>query len=128
MHRPQTATELAGVCAPGPVSQLLLDCKNILFTGSQLNAADKLVSNNGRWELVYQEDGNLVLFDQGEADWDTQTEGEAPGRVTVENYGELIVYDEEGKQVWSTDTLGKVGPHNRLVLQEDSTKDEKTKT
>jgi len=92
---------------------------SMLFVGKELRAGQKLTSKNGTFELVYEAEGNLVLYAQGEVDWSTGTGGMDPGRVVVENHGELIIYNNNGELVWSTETLGKVGPNNRIVLQDD---------
>ncbi|AEI39713.1 mannose-binding lectin [Paenibacillus mucilaginosus] len=39
--------------------------KNSLLPGEKLTAGQMLVSNNGRFALVMQTDGNLVLYQDG---------------------------------------------------------------
>ncbi|AFC28446.1 mannose-binding lectin [Paenibacillus mucilaginosus 3016] len=49
--------------------------KNSLLPGEKLTAGQMLVSNNGRFALVMQTDGNLVLYqDGGNPIWDTNTD------------------------------------------------------
>lgn len=54
-----------------------------LTAGQRLDANDPVESPNGRFSLVYQTDGNLVLYNwEGSGYWGTGTNGTAPGQVT----------------------------------------------
>lgn len=46
---------------------------NRLLVGERLNFGDSLVSQNGQNVLTFQEDGNLVLYRKGRAEWHTNT-------------------------------------------------------
>jgi hypothetical protein len=53
---------------------------NTLRGGGSLHPGQQLRSNNGRYTLVMQHDGNLVLYEPGgKAAWDTGTWGGSTG-------------------------------------------------
>lgn len=60
---------------------------NRLQANQKLNVNDQLVSNNGKTRLIMQADGNLVL------------------------------YRNDGKALWASDTWGK--PVNVAIMQDD---------
>lgn len=50
--------------------------KNSLSVGESLSPGQMLTSNNGRFNLIMQTDGNLVLYkDAGKSIWSTKTSG-----------------------------------------------------
>ncbi len=67
-----------------------------------LQPGDAYVSNDGRFRLLYQQDGNLVLYQGSEALWDSDTYiggrhkqrdyGYAPGYAKFQGDGNLVVY------------------------------------
>jgi hypothetical protein len=78
-----------------------------------------LVSNSGRYQLLYQPDGNLVIYDHGnqnKALWASNTAGRDPLKTVMQSDGNLVIYGFEGAQ-WSSRTAGK-GNCN-LVMQDD---------
>ena len=49
---------------------------NTLNSGDHLNPGQSITSSNGRYILMYQNDGNLVLYiNGGSALWSSQTNG-----------------------------------------------------
>ena len=78
-----------------------------------------LLSPNGRYRLIYQEDGNLVLYDQqtGAALWASGTEGTSAGYTVLHPNGDLTVHDAAGAERWATRTAGH--PDAVLVLQDE---------
>lgn len=82
-----------------------------------LFAYQSLVSCDGRFELVMQGDGNLVLYQGNTALWHSQTHGQ-PGHVAVmQNDGNLVVYTEDLQPLWNSGTYGH--PGSVLRLQDD---------
>ena len=53
--------------------------------------------------LRLDEDGNLCLYktDGISKVWESQTSGSGATRLTVENSGDLSLYDSNGKEVWN---------------------------
>jgi pimeloyl-ACP methyl ester carboxylesterase len=75
-------------------------------------------SNNGRFTLYYQADGNLVIYrDDGVPIWASGTDGTSLGNVTMQGDGNLVITDGEGTPIWSSDTWGNEGAY--LIMQGD---------
>ena len=70
--------------------------------------------------LIYQLDGNLVLYDQKEgpnATWASGTDGRALGTVVMQRDGNLVMYDLDMGVVWKSDTHGNENAN--LLVQDD---------
>ena len=67
-----------------------------------------LRSPNGRAILVYQQDGNLVLYFDSQPLWDSRTAGVSPGQAIMQGDGNFVQYGASGA-VWSTITAGRPG-------------------
>lgn len=108
-------------------------CKgNMLSVGEKLNQNEYLLSKNRCFVLVMQADNNLVLYTSEKAIWDTKTWGtqgkgyvelDADGLVALketnkswntkragattlilQDNGDLVTYDKDGKPLWGSDT------------------------
>lgn len=100
--------------APQPMPQF----RDTLQVGEHLSADQELRSYNGRFRLIYQLDGNLVLYDRDWiALWASGTDGTDPGRVIMQDDGNCVVYDRSGVARWASNTDGRLGA--RLVMQDD---------
>jgi hypothetical protein len=93
---------------------------DVLLENNSLIPNQTIVSANGKYVLVYQTDGNLVMYNVGGGYiWGTQVFGYAPGRLVMQNDGNLVVYDNSNKAVWASNTNNKgTGPY-RLIMQND---------
>jgi hypothetical protein len=102
----------AGAAAPAPAT------RSNLNPGSRLASGDLLQSANGRFALVIQKDGNLVLYRTGDRPiWSTGTHGH-PGAILVNQPDGNIVVNAPGVgTLWSTRTAGRTGAI--LVMQDD---------
>jgi len=89
----------------------------VLSPGATLNPGGAVTSDDGRYSLVYQADGNLVLYAQGAARWSSRTDGTTPGVVAMQGDGNLVVYDSNGTPVWASRTDGH--PDAQLFVQSD---------
>ena len=96
-----------------------------LDAGESLESGQALTSANGRYTLVMQTDGNLVLY-EGEpsiatAVWATNTwelpEESRPARADMQEDGNFVLYSAFGVPAWATGTDGYPGA--TLVLQDD---------
>ena len=81
-----------------------------LGVNDRLWPGDMVNSSDGRLHLVYQGDGNLVLyFGAGtsgwEALWATGTDGTSPGFVVMQGDGNLVIYNHSGSPVWDSSTF-----------------------
>lgn len=103
------------------VIQINFDFRDRISSGTFLEPGQQLRSRNGYYRLVYQEDGNLVLYRQvlGKQDtslFDSKTYGKTPWRTYYEG-GTLAVYTSEedynqGRAAW------KCAPRNSLQKPE----------
>lgn len=91
---------------------------NRLNKGQQLFAGQSLKSSNGKVVLIYQTDGNLVLYDaQNNPLWANNKNGTLTNTVVMQSDGNLGHYDIRGASVWASNTNGN--PDAYLLLQDD---------
>jgi hypothetical protein len=101
--------------APAPVPT---EGGDSLYPGETLYPGQSRDSSDGRFHLVYQGDGNLVLYNQNwSALWSTNTVGSV-GFVAMQGDGNFVVYDAQGTARWSSST-GVAGAY--LVVRSDGT-------
>jgi hypothetical protein len=75
-------------------------------------------SCDGRFRLVYQGDGNVVLYNLfGQALWNTRTNGQAAGLFAMQGDGNLVVYKPGGVAIWNAATHNHPGAG--LAIQDD---------
>ena len=73
-----------------------------LGPSEQLAADQQLISPNGRFLLIMQGDGNLVLYQKGAGPlWATGTVGSGAVRAVMETNGALILYNSSNTPVWT---------------------------
>jgi hypothetical protein len=93
-----------------------------LTPNQQLNVNDQLVSPSGRFQLILQPDGNLVLYTtdaQHTALWSSNTWGKPVTHAIMQSDGNLVCYDAKGVAYWASNTWGNPGAC--AVLQDDGT-------
>ncbi len=74
-------------------------------------------SNDGRYRLFYQGDGNVVLYGPGDAVRWASDRMHTPGVLVMQADGNLVAYDAGGHPAWDSQTAGH--PGSRLLLQSD---------
>ncbi len=95
---------------PQPVS--------VMSAGQSLGTNQSLVSQDGRYRLIMQGDGNLVIYSPNRAIWATMTNvGIQSPRLDVQGDGNIVVYNSSNKYFWASWTQGN-GPSN-LIMQND---------
>lgn len=89
-----------------------------MHPGDTLRRGGSISTDDGRYRLVYETDGNLVLYQDGERTprWASQTQRTSPGMCVMQMDGDLTIDDAEGHRVWS---LGIDGTGNSLRLTEE---------
>jgi|GEM_PF-2642467 len=96
---------------------------NTLLPGNRLNVGDHLDSNSNQFFLIYQPDGNLVVYDRtvtpNKPLWSSKTAGDTPGYVSMQWDGNLVIYNVANQHVWSTGTFLPSKKGMSLVLQDD---------
>lgn len=110
-NRPAWASNTS--LSPAPTATM-----DTLNAGQKLAPGQKLVSANGRYSLVYQGDGNLVLYDENlKSIWSATFARQSAGECVMEADGNLCLYSSARTLYWST-RLSQSG-QNRLVLQDN---------
>ena len=99
---------------------------DVLRAGESLGIDQKLTSSNGKYTLIMQGDGNLVLYTESNTPvWATRTQGKGAVRASLQDDGNLVLYTKEQERwfhkdaaaaVWASQTRGE---NVRLVLQDD---------
>lgn len=71
---------------------------------SEFVKGQKYYSADNRYFLIFQEDGNLVIYKvQGNKSiWNTHTNGKAVKKCIFQSDGNLVLYDFTGKAVWDS--------------------------
>lgn len=82
-----------------------------LNKGETLVKGQGIFSKNGKWLLVLQLDGNLLLYNNQVPIWSSSTE--TGSRFVMEENGNVILYDDQGKVLFSTSTNN--GQHFELL-------------
>lgn len=86
-----------------------------MLSGEELFVEEDLWSPNGQFRLLYQSDGNLVLYGPYGPVWDTGTFG-LPNRLAMQGDGNLVIYDGYWNAVWAS---GTVSPGAWMALSDD---------
>lgn len=85
----------------------------VLYPGQRLSTRDR------KTNLVFQGDGNLVLYDfQGKPLWASNTDGKDASFLSLQGDGNLVIYSTQGKPLWASNT-DRRNASPVLVLQED---------
>lgn len=86
---------------------------NTLTSGQTLTASGCVTSNNNRFVLTFQTDGNLVVYDMATQPWtplwNSQTAGSGAVRCIMQTDGNLVLYDAQNVSKWNSETDGHPG-------------------
>lgn len=86
------------------------------MTGNQvLGVNQSITSKDGRYSLIMQGDGNLVLYSPSRSLWSSNTAGRASNWVVMQNNGNLVIYDSKNVSYWDSHTSGRAF----LIIQND---------
>jgi hypothetical protein len=92
--------------------------RDTLVKGATLKANQYVKSADGKHQLIFKADGNLVAYNGTKVIWSTNTANKAPGgRFTYQADGNLVVYNSANKAVWTASTSKKAS--NRFIVQND---------
>lgn len=81
---------------------------SFLGTTVILSANESLLSNNEKYKLILQGDGNLVLYnEQWKALWASWTVGKGGIYLVMQDDGNLVLYDKNWIAIWNSRTSGK---------------------
>jgi hypothetical protein len=89
-----------------------------LLPGQALYAGQSRTSSDGRFELAFQGDGNLVLYRMADGAplWSSGT-SDPDGELDMQGDGNLVLYNGAGQAVWASNTPQFTGA--KLVVQSD---------
>lgn len=90
---------------------------NQLTPGQTLTRNQYISSRNGLYALVFQNDGNLVLYHGRSFIWNSSTGGRGATRASMQADGNLVLYRSDNTWVWQSSTGGTASP--TTVLQDD---------
>lgn len=108
-----SAVPPTGPAASGPV----------VNPGESITVSQPIISANGRFTLILQGDGNLVLYRTypkkypPSALWASGTANKAVASCILQTDGNLVIYDMDAKPLWNSGTSGH--GNSRLVVQDD---------
>jgi peptidoglycan/xylan/chitin deacetylase (PgdA/CDA1 family) len=104
------------VVVPAAVETAAVAPSDRLLAGQRLLAGRQLVSSGGRYRLVMQGDGNLVLYGPVGSLWSSRTFVSGT-QLVLQGDGNLVAYAPDGRAVWNSRTPGSGAV--RLVVQAD---------
>lgn len=90
---------------------------NSLPPGTTLLANNLIRSGDGRFNLIMQTDGNLVLYYYNYPLWNSKTNGKPVNRAIMQNDGNLVLYSAANVAYWASNTAGYPGAF--AVVQDD---------
>jgi hypothetical protein len=91
---------------------------DMLYPGEELKKGNNLTSANGQYKLIFQTDGNLVLYGRrSRALWSSNTQGRPVEKCIMQTDGNLVLYLPGDKAVWNSKTYRF--PGSFLWLQND---------
>jgi hypothetical protein len=126
-HEGIDATHASAVASHDELALLhdFADKGNTLRNAESMSAGLFLSSGNGYY-AVFQINGNFILYKSENITPDniawasgSNGKGVAPRHITMQNDGNLVIYDAEGHATWASGTQGKGRSPYKLVLQTD---------
>ncbi|XP_037549693.1 mannose-specific lectin [Nematolebias whitei] len=92
--------------------------RNYLSRNSELRRGDSLVSNNGQWKAVFQDDGNFVIYGWKPV-WSADTNTTGAVRLCMQDDSNLVMYNQEDHPRWQTNSHYDGSAMCRLQLTDD---------
>ncbi|KAK5601552.1 hypothetical protein CRENBAI_024120 [Crenichthys baileyi] len=91
---------------------------NYLSRNDELRRGDYLMSNNGQWKAVFQDDGNFVIYGWKPV-WASDTNGSDAVRLIMQEDCNLVLYNNDNHPKWASDTFTPGSHACRLQLSDD---------
>jgi len=91
-----------------------------MYTNDELKINEELVSPNGRTKFTFQGDGHLVVTVDGKFIWGTWTNGQGGTVLRLQPDGNLVMYTNENKAIWASNTNHHDGETMWLACQDDN--------
>jgi len=73
---------------------------------ADLHRDDYLLSPDAQSALTLQRNGDLALYSNFQLVWESGTQGQTPGRLTMQPDGNLVLYNTDVQNPWSSQTNG----------------------
>jgi hypothetical protein len=93
----------------------------VIYPGETLHPGDSRASDNGKYKLTFQTDGNVVLYQGTQPRWASNTNGKPAKVLVMQPDGNLVLYKDggntAGNALWSTQTSQYPGSY--AALQDD---------
>jgi hypothetical protein len=89
----------------------------VIPNGTTLTPGTVELSPDGNTAFTVQKDGNLVLYNEGNAVWNSNTYGDDISDLAMQSDGNLVLYNTGGQAVWNSSTYGNPGDY--LQVQSD---------
>ncbi|MFL5345014.1 MAG: hypothetical protein ACJ8AT_09475 [Hyalangium sp.] len=97
------------------------EARDVTLTPGPSYSVNTTVLSNEILSLVFQPDGNLVLYDitgtSQQVAWASNTNGRGGTRLAFQGDGNLVIYTSANKPIWASNTNGQ--SIARLTLQKD---------
>ena len=103
-----------------PVVTATKPITNVLYAGECLEANEYLESSNNNFKVIYQSDGDFVLYEKSLLDdnvWSSHTPMSCTNRVCMLANGNFVLYDCKNKILFATNTAGNSG--SKMIIQDD---------
>jgi len=108
------ATAMAAAALPiGAAAAAPSQCGR-LNPGEFLARGESVASCDGSDLLAHQADGNVVGYQDGDAIWSTETDGDATTTLVMQTDGNLVLYGPGGA-LWASGTNGNPGAYTELI-------------
>jgi lysophospholipase L1-like esterase len=88
-----------------------------MLSGQGFQRDQPLISCDGRFQALLQQDGNLVIYQDGTPLGSTNTVGSGASTATLLADGAFALYSASGKTVWQTQSAGLLGAV--MLMQND---------
>ena len=106
--------------SPGSVGSATYTGGDSMASASTMNTNYYLTSQNVQHALVFQTDGNLVLYNNGAALWSSNTGGQGGTHLDMQADGNLVIYNSDRSTwLWQSNTGGHLGANAYAKLQSD---------
>lgn len=116
---------VAGASAPAAPERAAAPAATSPVDVTTLDPGESVRSRDGRFLLVHQTDGNVVLYGSTGALWQSATAGRPTSILTFQADGNLVLYaatasGEPGPPLWHTSTGAGPRQGDLLAVQDDS--------
>jgi predicted heme/steroid binding protein len=92
----------------------------LVSSGGRLSRGERYHSTNRQYYVIFQDDGNLVVYNSSNQPlWGADCHGKGGNRCVFQPDGNLVVYDASNAPIWASNTHGKGSGLRVLNMQDD---------